>query len=336
MKPPKGGFFFGSTEPHTPCSLRYISSYVTESQVKQSVIYQIRNVVNQKFYVGSTTNTRERFRTHRKRLRSNRHHCKHLQAAWNKYGEDCFKFEVMEVVLDGQSLQSVEDEWLSEYVGQPNCYNKSRYSDSPMRGIPKEQHPSFGRPKTDQERRAISTALKEFYAEDITNHPRFGKGHSEETKAKISSSRKGKMAGESHYRYGTVLSDEIKQKIGTTQRGKPKVAGRKVSAEGHAKIRTAAALGHYSHWKGKTHTAEAKAKLSKMVFAMPDGILFSSLTQALEHYDIKMPTLRRALVSGKPIAKGKLAGYRFEYAGMAQQTDMDRRLIALDPLHPQA
>ena len=204
--------------------------------MKGKFIYKIRNVVNGKFYVGSTTNTRERFRTHRNRLRRNRHHAPHLQAAWNKYGEDCFKFEVVEDLADDVNLQGAEDRWLAKHVGQEYCYNKSRYSDSPMRGIPKEQHPSFGRPKSKQARDQISATLKAFYAEDVTNHPRFGKQHTEETKAKISAARKGKMVGETHYRYGRTLSEEVRRKIGDTQRGKRKPS-RTYTPEGLAKVR---------------------------------------------------------------------------------------------------
>ena len=296
--------------------------------MKQPVIYKIRNVVNGKFYVGSTNNTRERFRNHRNRLRKNRHHAKHLQAAWNKYGEDCFKFEIVEIVESVDMLQTVEDRWLAEHVGKDYCYNKSRYSDSPMRGIPKEEHPNFGRPKTDAERDAISQSLKEFYAANPNNHPRAGTKHSEEVRAKIRAAIQGKIAsGKDHYRYGQILSEEVRRKIGDTQRGKPKPP-RKISEEGMAKIRAAAAAGRYSHMKGKKLSQEVREKMSRPVFVMPDGIMFPSLTQVLLYYDFKMPTLNRALKSGKPISKGKLLGYTFSYRDGATITENDRNLIA--------
>ena len=205
--------------------------------MKGQFIYKIINTVNGKFYVGSTTNTRERFRTHRNRLRKNRHHASHLQAAWNKYGETSFVFHVIETVPEGESLQAAEDKWLMEHVGKDYCYNKSRYSDTPMRGIAKEDHPSFGRPKTDAEREAISQTLREYYAADPNNHPRVGKKHSVETRIKIRDAIQGKIAsGEDHYRYGQTLSEEVRKKIGDAQRGKPK-APRVMSEEGKAKIR---------------------------------------------------------------------------------------------------
>jgi group I intron endonuclease len=187
--------------------------------VKGQFIYKIVNTANGKFYVGSTTNTQERFRTHRNRLRNNRHHAAHLQAAWNKYGEAAFVFHVVQVVPADASLQAAEDMWLAEHVGKPHCYNKSRYSDTPMRGIAKEDHPSFGRPKSDEEREAISKSLKGFYAEDITNHPRFGKTHSDETKERI---RQAKLANPSRAWLGKERSAETKAKIGAAQKGVPK------------------------------------------------------------------------------------------------------------------
>lgn len=183
------------------------------------VIYTITNLVNDKFYVGSTINKKVRFREHRKQLRGNRHHCKHLQAAWNKYGEEKFVFKVVQEVPDGESLSAAEDAWLREHYGTSQCYNSGATAVAPWRGVPKEQHPAFGRPKTEEERASISKSLKEFYAEDIANHPRFGKAHSDETKELI---RQKKLASPTRAWQGKKRSAETKQKISEAQRGVPK------------------------------------------------------------------------------------------------------------------
>jgi group I intron endonuclease len=294
----------------------------------EQVIYKIINVVNNKFYVGSTTNKKVRFRQHRNLLRGNRHHCKHLQASWNKYGEDKFEFVVVEIVSEGMSLQQVEDIYLLQHVGQPMCYNSGYSSDAPWRNAPPQATPNFGKVMAQQQKEKISEALKEFYAADYFNHPRVGKKHTEETKLKIKQNR-APTAGENHYRYGKTLSDETKSKIGAAQRGKPKAEGRKVSKEGLLKIRENIESGRsHKHWLGRKHTEEAKEKMSKTVFVMPDGILFPSLTAVLSHYGMKMPTLRRALVSGKHLTKGRLAGYSFRYGGIdSKPTENDLALI---------
>ena len=84
----------------------------------KNVIYKIRNVVNGKFYVGSTVDSRVRFQTHRRNLKKGKHQSPHMQAAWNKYGEDCFKFEVVEVVESSENLLVAEQKWLDEHAGE--------------------------------------------------------------------------------------------------------------------------------------------------------------------------------------------------------------------------
>lgn len=275
------------------------------------VIYKIINLVNDKFYVGSTNNKNERFRTHRNKLRRGVHHCAHLQASWSKYGEEKFDFRVVQNVPNEESLQAAEDVWLTEHVGKQYCYNAGTRSGAPMRGRTGDKHPSFGKPITEEQRQQISQTLKDFYAQNYFNHPRVGKQHTEETKAKISAA---KMANPVSPWEGKQRSEETKAKIGDTQRGKPKAPGRKVSEAGRAKILAAAAAGSYSHWKGREHTEESKEKMRKKVLEQTSGRVFDSLTAVLTHYQMTMPTLRRALVSGKPIGKGKFTGLVFVYA----------------------
>lgn len=275
--------------------------------MKGQFIYKIINAVNGKFYVGSTTNTAERFRVHRNRLRKGTHHAKHLQAAWNKYGEEAFVFHVIQTVLDGESLQAAEQVWLDEHVGKEYCYNKSKYSDTPMRGIIKELHPNFGKKLTDKQKELLRQAR---FNQDC---PRTGKTHTEETKQLI---REKKLVNPTRAWLGKERDAETKAKISAAQKGVKKAPGRKVSAEGMEKIRAAAEAGHYSHWKGRNHTDKSKAKMSKRVFEITNNREFPSLTAVLQHYGMTMPTLRRALLSGEPISKGKFAGLRFKYLGI--------------------
>lgn len=197
------------------------------------VIYKIINTANGKFYVGSTTNAKERFRTHRSKLNRGSHHCKHLQAAWIKYGAEQFIFKTVEIIPDSESLQEAEDSWLCEHVGKDYCYNSGMRSDAPWRGAPKEQHPSFGRPKSDEERQAISKSLKEFYGKAPENHPMYGHVHTEEAKQKMSRTKK---ANPSRPWLGIPKSEETRKKIGDAQRGVKK-GPRVISPEGLAKMR---------------------------------------------------------------------------------------------------
>jgi group I intron endonuclease len=171
----------------------------------KNVIYTIRNVVNGHFYVGSTVNSRKRFWEHRKHLRLNRHSSVYLQRAWNKYGEDCFKFEVIEQVSCKEKLFPSEQRWLDENFGKEHCYNTAKFAGAPMRDA------------SEALRKRLSEKTKQWHA---TNpHPRLGSTHTEESKALMSATRKGQHAGSDHYRYGKTVSEETRKKIGDTQRG---------------------------------------------------------------------------------------------------------------------
>lgn len=280
-------------------------------------IYKIINLTNGKFYVGSTVDYKYRFKCHRARLRKDRHHSKHLQAAWNKYGEDNFLFKVIESIPEGESLQAAEDVWLIEHVGKDNCYNTGMRSGAPWRGVPKELNPHYGIPKTAEHKQDISNTLKAYYAEAPENHPRLGIPHREESKQKMRENRTGIADGENHYLYGKQQPEEVRRKIGDTQRGVPKGPGRKVSPEGMEKIRAAAAAGSYDHWTGRTHTEESKLKMSKAIDAIrPDGgvIHFKSITALRKGIALLAPTINRALKSGKPVSRGEYMGWSFKYA----------------------
>jgi len=281
--------------------------------MKEQVIYKIINLIDGKFYVGSTTNKPERFRTHRSMLRGNRHHSPKLQAAWNKHGENNFVFKVIDVIPEDKSLQDAEDVWLIEHVGKKYCYNTGYRSNAPWRGCPKGSHPNYGKPRSTDARQAVSNGLKLFFKKYPEQHPRLGKKHTEETKAKIRANRTGIMTGEKHYRYGKTVPDEVKKKIGDTQRGVPKGEGRKVSEEGMAKIKAAAEQGHYDHWKGRNHTEESRDKMGKAILEVTTNKEFATITKAGDFYDMPHGTIRRSIVSNKPILKGKNKGLLFAF-----------------------
>jgi group I intron endonuclease len=60
-----------------------------------SGIYMIRNLVNNKVYVGKSVNVEKRFNEHKRKLISNTHDNIHLQRAWNTYGKENFSFTII-------------------------------------------------------------------------------------------------------------------------------------------------------------------------------------------------------------------------------------------------
>lgn len=82
-----------------------------------SGIYQILNLVNDKFYIGSAVNIAIRVYEHRRLLRLSSHPNRHLQSA--KYGEVSFEFRVLEIVENRSKLIECEQAWLN----WTKCYN---------------------------------------------------------------------------------------------------------------------------------------------------------------------------------------------------------------------
>jgi group I intron endonuclease len=61
-------------------------------------VYCIKNIINNNLYIGSSKNLKLRYFNHKTKLKNNKHENKHLQNAWNLYGEQNFKFYIIEEV----------------------------------------------------------------------------------------------------------------------------------------------------------------------------------------------------------------------------------------------
>lgn len=78
-----------------------------------SGVYKITCISNGKFYIGSAVDMHDRCEHHRSSLRRGDHQNQHLQAAWNKYGEENFEFTAVELT-DRSGLLSMEQNWLDK------------------------------------------------------------------------------------------------------------------------------------------------------------------------------------------------------------------------------
>lgn len=101
-----------------------------QGNANEGGIYKITNVKNGKIYIGSAKNFKKRAYQHVSSLRNQRHQNKHLQASWNKWGEDAFLFEVLEVVKGDKLARTTrEEELLKEQIelqNWDNCFNFQR------------------------------------------------------------------------------------------------------------------------------------------------------------------------------------------------------------------
>jgi group I intron endonuclease len=88
-------------------------------------IYRILNLVNGRFYIGSTFRFKTRWPQHEYALRRGAHSNRALQGDFHESGTDAFAIEVVQVVLEGKEARIAleEDMLASHFDSQILCYN---------------------------------------------------------------------------------------------------------------------------------------------------------------------------------------------------------------------
>lgn len=147
-----------------------------------AVIYQITNMVNGKYYIGSAESFARREWQHKYDLKRGAHKNPRLQAAWNKYGADAFVFEVIEVVAPDRASFDVENTYLIKCVGHVNCYNINSDAHKPRLG---QKHSELTKARIRANRVAPAGA----------EHYRYGQTVSPEVREKIGAAQRGVAKG---------------------------------------------------------------------------------------------------------------------------------------------
>ncbi len=160
-------------------------------------IYKITNKIDNKIYIGQTTQDLEvRWKGHLKK-NSN---CRYLKSAFNKHGLDNFKFELVCITFD-ENLDAIETEYIKKFNSLvPNGYNLREGGNS-------SKH-------NEETKKKISASMKG--RTDIVHaKPQLGKPHTEETKQKLREFNTGKKHTlESLKKMSkTVLQLDIEDKI---------------------------------------------------------------------------------------------------------------------------
>jgi len=191
-------------------------------------IYEIRNSINNKKYIGSACRIDHRWHNHKSLLKKNAHHSRYLQNSWNKYGENVFIFRVL-LFCDKQNNIFYEqiciDKFRPEYNINPTAESSlgSKASEETKKkmSIARRNRP----PCSEETRKKMSETLKKQLAEN-PDRPRFrlgsksrlGQHPNEETRKKMSSWQKGRK-----------LSELTKEKIGITMSKRKITWGDKIS-----------------------------------------------------------------------------------------------------------
>lgn len=167
----------------------------------KSGIYQIRNIVNDKVYIGSAIYLKGRKNIHLYHLRNNKHHSQYLQKSFNKYGEENFVFEVLEFVESKENLIEREQFYIDTLNPDYNICKTAGSRLGTTHSIEVKRHLSVIRKENFESGKIItwnkgincpprSEDIKNRISETLTGIKR--KPFSKEHRKKISDSRVGK------------------------------------------------------------------------------------------------------------------------------------------------
>lgn len=94
--------------------------------LKTMGIYKIKNLINNKVYIGGSTDVHQRFRRQKHELKNNKHWLEIFQIDWNRYGEINFEFTIIERVNDKNILLEREQYWSDKFLSYKgkHGYNK--------------------------------------------------------------------------------------------------------------------------------------------------------------------------------------------------------------------
>ena len=90
-------------------------------------IYEIKNIINNKRYIGYTKDIEVRKKRHFKELHANKHHSILLQRAYNKYGPDCWEFNIITTFIEKDCALAWEYILINDDFD--NNYNTSRVAE---------------------------------------------------------------------------------------------------------------------------------------------------------------------------------------------------------------
>ena len=105
-----------------------------EIQIYMKVIYTITNLLNNKKYIGSSSNMEKRKNKHLYLLKSNKHHSLSLQHSWNKNKPENYIFEIIETLSENQNMYEIEQYYLDLYktYDKEYGYNMSKNAIAPF------------------------------------------------------------------------------------------------------------------------------------------------------------------------------------------------------------
>ena len=204
----------------------------------------------------------DRIAHHKSSLRHSRHDNDYLQKAWNKYGEENFIFDILEICDSEDALDELERKYIKEYNSMDRNF-----------GYNFESGGSANKHMSEDVKKRLSEIAKGKYAGE--KNPMYGVHlKCSEEKKKLMSER---FSGSGNPMYGVhlKLTDEQKQKISERTKGEK------------------------NPFYGKKHTEEARKKIletrkKSLVRCIETGKIYESAMDAMRDTGIHNGSILRA------------------------------------------
>ena len=211
-----------------------------------SGVYRILNTKNDRYYIGGSETLEKRFKEHTHYLKKEKHYSKIMGKDYKKQKGKGFKFEVL-LYCSNKDTKFYEQRFLDYHFK-----NNSNLLYNKNRSA----YNNMGTRHSEETKRKISISKKGIK----------GRKHSKESKRKMSLARKGikfseehkrnlsmVMKGKTSSRKGKKLSEETKRKISISKKGKiSPMKGRNLSEESKEKI----VLALRKYWREKKQMNE--------------------------------------------------------------------------------
>lgn len=227
-------------------------------------------------------------------------HNQYFDNAIQKYGWKSFSHEILFEGLTKEEAEQKEIELIDYYKSNQRDYGYNISNGGECLGKHSEE---------------TKQKMKENHADfSGTNHPRYGKHHSENTKMVLSQKAKERYKINGHHLTGTKLAEEMKSMLS-------EIAKKRLSVPEN------------NPFFGKHHTEEVKNKLSEMakerfkdktkhpsygktkkVICLDDGVVYPSVESVSEKFGLSMAALYR-VCSG---INNRCGGYRFRYLDLVE------------------
>ena len=88
-------------------------------------VYKISNTLcpEGKYYIGYSCNIKQRWQTHKSTLRGGKHCNIRMQRAYEKYGSECFDYEILQECENEEEAKNIELSYLEDLTIRDKLYN---------------------------------------------------------------------------------------------------------------------------------------------------------------------------------------------------------------------